>query len=380
MQHSVLQQQEQALPINGRLALPVVLVHGRDIPGATSSCFTATAVSATANGNAYQCIVSGTCTPAVTTACATLTVNTAAAITAQPVNTSGCTGGNATFSVTATGSGLTYNWQVSTDGGVTWNNVSPAATTATLTLTNVTAAMTNNQYRCQVGGSCSAGLINSNAAVLSLSNSITFSTQPVSAGVCAGTDVTFTVAASGTGLAYNWQVSTDGGTTWNNVAPANTTNTLNNTLHNSEPGWQLFLPVVQGWRFSSIFNYADKFAVTVDDLGTYDVIVTDNLTGCASNISNRASVDYVESSELFIYPNPSSGSFQVRYFSSSSTTARTLNIYDSKGARVYQKAYTITSPYTKMDVNMDNAASDVYLVELRDAGGKRIATGKIVIR
>ena len=125
---------------------------------------------------------------------------------------------------------------------------------------------------------------------------------------------------------------------------------------------------------------ADKFAVTVDDLGTYDVIVTDNLTGCASNISNRASVDYVESSELFIYPNPSSGSFQVRYFSSSSTTARTLNIYDSKGARVYQKAYTITSPYTKMDVNMDNAASDVYLVELRDAGGKRIATGKIVIR
>ena len=82
---------------------------------------------------------------------------------------------------------------------------------------------------------------------------------------------------------------------------------------------------------------------------------------------------------MFIYPNPSSGSFQVRYFSSSNT-ARTLNIYDSKGARVFQKAFTITSPYTKMDVNMDNAASDVYLVELRDADGNRIATGKVVIR
>ena len=504
-----------------------------DIPGATSSCFTATAVSATANGNAYQCIVSGTCTPAVTTACATLTVNTAAAITAQPVNTSGCTGGNATFSVTATGSGLTYNWQVSTDGGVTWNNVSPAATTATLTLTNVTAAMTNNQYRCQVGGSCSAGLINSNAAVLSLSNSITFSTQPVSAGVCAGTDVTFTVAASGTGLAYNWQVSTDGGTTWNNVAPANTTNTLNITAPTvsmsgnqyrcvasgdcnpsgvnsdvatltvntsvtltSQPAdvdgcngnvavftvtatgssityqWQVSVnggpftdltntapysgvntntltitnpsTILNGTRyrlnasgapcggivtsnnallkvnqtpvvvltaasFSTITPYirttlfttvspagnysyqwyregvlvpsltSDRFSVMVDDLGTYEVVVTDNATGCSSRISNKAAVEYASSSELFIYPNPSSGSFQVRYFSSSNT-ARTLNIYDSKGARVFQKAFTITSPYTKMDVNMDNAASDVYLVELRDADGNRIATGKVVIR
>jgi hypothetical protein len=31
-------------------------------------------------------------------------------------------------------------------------------------------------------------------------------------------------------------------------------------------------------------------------------------------------------------------------------------------------------------VNMDNAASDVYLVELRDASGKRLATGKVVIK
>ena len=504
-----------------------------NIAGATSSCYTVTGITSAANGNTYQCIVSGTCTPAVTTACATLTVNMPAAITAQPVNTSGCTGGNASFSVTATGAGLTYNWQVSTDGGVTWNNLSPAVTTATLTLTNVTAAMTNNRYRCQVGGSCSAGLINSDAATLSLSNSITFSTQPVSAGVCAGTDVTFTVDASGTGLAYNWQVSTDGGNTWNNVSPVNNTNTLNiaaptvsmsgnqyrcvasgdcnpsgvnsdvatltvntSVTLTSQPQdvdgcngsvavftvsatgssityqWQVSINggpftdltntapysgvntntltvtnpplnlsgaryrlnasgapcggivssnsarlnvgrtpnvVLEAASFSNITPYirttlftavspagnyayawyrdgilvpsitADRFAVTVDDFGTYEVVVTDLATGCSSSMSNKASVNELASSELFIYPNPSSGSFQVRYYSTSNT-ARTLNVYDSKGARVFQKAYTISTPYTRMDVNLDNAASDVYLVELLDEGGKRIATGKVVIR
>ena len=505
-----------------------------NIPAATAACYTITGVTAGMDGSSYQCIVSGTCTPAATSSCATLTVNTPAAINVQPVNNSGCTGGTATFSVTATGSGLTYNWQVSTDGGVTWNNVVPAVTTATLTLTGVTAGMNNNQYHCQVGGTCTAVPITSNAATLSLSTTVSFTTQPVDAGVCAGVDVTFTVAAVGTGLAYNWQVSTDGGVTWNDVAPVNTTNSLTifaptvsmsgyqyrclasgacnpsgvnsnvvtltvntsvtltsqpadvvgcsgtaavftvtatgssityqwqvsvnggpwvdltnnppysgvntNTLTVANQGTSLNgnryrlnasgapcggiissnsalldvnpLPVVvlTAASYSNItpyirttlyttvsppgsysyqwfrdgvlvpsLNNLDKFAVTVDDFGAYDVIVTDNVTGCSSNRSNIASVDFAASGELFIYPNPSSGSFQVRYFSSTAT-ARTLNIYDSKGARVYSKAYTITDPYTKMDVNMDNAASDVYLVVVLDASGKRIATGKVVIR
>jgi len=505
-----------------------------DVVGGTSNCLPVNGVTAAMNGYAYQCIVSsGACTPAAVSGCASLTVNSPAAITAQPANVGGCTGGNAVFSVTATGAGLTYNWQVSTDGGATWNDLSPVVTTATLTLTNVTAAMNNNQYHVQVGGTCSAGLTTSTAATLSLNTTVSFTTQPTSAGVCAGTDVTFTAAAIGTGLTYNWQVSTDGGATWADVVPANNTGTLTilaptvsmsgyqyrnvasgacnpsglnsnvatltvntSVTLTSQPAdvvgcsgtaavftvtatgssisyqWQVSvnggpwvdltnsgpysgvntatltvansgtslngnryrlnasgapcggivtsaealldvrqLPVVvlTAASYSNITPYirttlyttvspagdysyqwfrdgvlvpaltADKFAVSVDDFGSYDVIVTDNVTGCSSKLSNKASVDYLESSQLFIYPNPSSGSFQVRYFSSA-TTARTLNIYDSKGARVYTKAYTISSPYTKMDVNMDNAASDVYLVELMDANGKRLATGKVVIR
>ena len=505
-----------------------------NIVGATSSCYDVTGATAAMNGYAYQCIVSsGACTPAATSNCATLTVNAEAAITSQPVSSSGCTGGTATFSVTATGAGLTYNWQVSTAGGATWNNLTPAVTTATLTLNNVTAAMNGNQYHCQVGGTCTTGLITSSAATLSLSTTVSFTTQPVDAGVCAGIDVSFTAAAIGTGLTYNWQVSTDNGVTWNNVSPVNNTGTLNiiaptvamngnkyrlmatgdcnpsgvssdvvtlsvntsvtltsdpvdvigclgsaavfsvtatgssisyqwqvsvaggpwvdlinaapysgvntNTLTVASQGSSLngnryrlnasgapcggvvtsasalldvralpvvvltaaansnITPYIRTMLYTTVsppgnYSYqwfrdgnlvpaltADKFSVTVDDLGDYDVIVTDLATGCSSLNSNKASVDHAVSGELFIYPNPSSGSFQVRYFSSTNTT-RTLNVYDSKGARVYTKAYTITDPYTKMDVNIENAASDVYLVIVTDASGKRIATGKVVIK
>ncbi len=190
-----------------------------------------TGVTAGMNNYQYRAIVSGGCPLVpVTSTAATLTINSSSAsITSQPAAVTACTGSNASFTVAASGTGLTYNWQISTDGGTTWNNVSPAVTTATLTLTAVTAAMNNYQYRCVISTSgCSGGSgTNSNPATLTVStNSINITAQPAASTVCAGSNASFSATASGTGLTYNWQVSTDGGTTWNNVSPAVTTATL----------------------------------------------------------------------------------------------------------------------------------------------------------
>ena len=44
--------------------------------------------------------------------------------------------------------------------------------------------------------------------------------QPGNSSVLPGTDVDFSVTATGTGLTYQWQVSTDNGSTWTNIEGA----------------------------------------------------------------------------------------------------------------------------------------------------------------
>ena len=58
-------------------------------------------------------------------------------------------------------------------------------------------------YLCQVNGSC--GNLNTNPASLTVNENIQISTQPTNKTVCPGTNVNFTVTATGTGLSYQWQ-------------------------------------------------------------------------------------------------------------------------------------------------------------------------------
>lgn len=132
---------------------------GVNIIGATASSFTINNISTSDAGN-YDVVVSGTCSPAATSATAVLIVNTVS-ITSQPSGQSACVGSNASFSVTASGANLTYQWQVSTGGGV-FTNISGANST-TLLLNAVTISQNGNQYRCVVSGS-----LNSNAATLTV--------------------------------------------------------------------------------------------------------------------------------------------------------------------------------------------------------------------
>ena len=83
-------------------------------------------------------------------------------ITTQPVNQAVVAGAAATFSVAATGTSLTYQWQASPDG-TTWTDVS-GATGATLTQS--AAAITDNGKRFRVVVSNSVGSATSSAATL----------------------------------------------------------------------------------------------------------------------------------------------------------------------------------------------------------------------
>ena len=90
-----------------------------------------------------------------------ITINT------QPQPSTICEGGNTSFSVSATGLNLTYQWQ---ENGVNISNggIYSGATTTTLTLSGAGTSRNGLPYRCVISTSCSILPVNSNAAVLTV--------------------------------------------------------------------------------------------------------------------------------------------------------------------------------------------------------------------
>src|ERR1019366_1420159 len=99
-----------------------------NIGGATGSNYTITAVAA-GDAGSYDCVVSGACGLPVTSQAATLAVNSPPSITGQPSGATKNLGHSVTFSVAATGTGLTYQWRKGgvNIGGATGSNYTIAA-------------------------------------------------------------------------------------------------------------------------------------------------------------------------------------------------------------------------------------------------------------
>jgi hypothetical protein len=126
--------------------------------GATTAILAITGVTEALEGHQYRVwATNGVGIPAVSN-WATLNVDPSPTITNQPRDETINAGRDAAFLAGASGSPTpTYQWQVSTDDGVTWTDLVDTvsctadcyvgATTATLTITNVTAALAGYQYR-----------------------------------------------------------------------------------------------------------------------------------------------------------------------------------------------------------------------------------------
>ena len=321
--------------------------------GVTTNTLTITGVTTAQSGNRYRAVVTGACPAPATSNIVTLTVNTAAVITTQPVNISVCAtpstlGTSTTFTVAATGNTLTFQWQVSTDGGTTYTNIAngapySGATTNTLTVSGVGTIFNNYLYRVLVTtGGCTA--TTSNAATLTIKPAtvVVLSAAPYQA-LFPGLTTTLTAAVSpSTATSYTW---------FRNgvLLPQFTGNTI--------PG------------------------ITVDGLGTYTVNVTD-ANGCGG-ISNAVTIRDSANANLFIYPSPNTGQFSVRFFNNPTSadfgTARRLVIFDNKGSQVYSKVFAMVGAYVDMKVDLRNNGKGIYNVDLLDSRGNRLKTGRVLV-
>jgi hypothetical protein len=410
--------------------------------GATTATYTTAATTPAMNGTYYRVVVTSTCGGAVNSAAALLTVNTIATIGTQPTAQSACVPNTATFTVAATGTGLTYQWQVAQAATPTTFVDIPGATAASYTTPATTFAMNGNVYRVNILSTCSPTTpVTSSTAVLTVNNPVSVTQNPIARSGCAGDNFTFSVTAtSGGTISYQWQVSTNGGTTYTNIAGAtSSTYTVTNPPINfsgylyrvivsgvpcglvTTPGATLTLsnrpqvvltaangsvnpistnpaapsglyatvsPVgnyVYSWKRDGVILPITTSSITpangfFDAFGAYQVTVTDVSTGC-TNQSNIVTVSDIPSqrNRLFVYPNPARGMVHISYYSSVVTAqTRMVNVYDSKGARMMTKVFAPVGTYGQMALDMSGLTAGVYMIELRDASGKKLAAEQVI--
>jgi glucosylceramidase len=140
----------------------------------------------------------------INVACPTFTVSASS-------NQTVCVGSAASFSVSASGVSMpTYQWQVSTNGGTTWNPVSSGAggTTTNYTTAATVAGSNGNMYECAVSAPC-GNTITSAPSTLTVVAAPAITTQPTSQTVYAGGSATFSVVAS-EAASYQWYEGSTG--------------------------------------------------------------------------------------------------------------------------------------------------------------------------
>ncbi len=165
--------------------------NGIILAGQTNSDLILNNVSA-GDAGTYSVVASGICGNSASNS-ATLTINESVAVSSAPVSLTNCPGSSASFSVSATGTGLRYQWY---QGG----SALVGATSSNLVLSNVNAGDAGI-YRVVVNGECGSV---TNSASLTVNGNVVVASAPVSVTNCPGTTASFSVTANGTGLSYQW--------------------------------------------------------------------------------------------------------------------------------------------------------------------------------
>ncbi|MFN3852626.1 MAG: immunoglobulin domain-containing protein, partial [Spirosomataceae bacterium] len=254
----------------------------------------------------------------------TLNLTQPTAITAHPQNTTVCEDGDATFNVTAIGTGtLSYQWKKGT------TNV--GTNSATLTLSSVALTDDGASITCEVTSDC--GTVISNVATLTVNPKTKITVQPTPVNACEGTEVSFTLTATGTGtLSYQWKKGTT------NVGINSNTLTLS--------------------------------SVSATDAGSYTCVVT----GTCSSATSDPTI-------LVVNPNPAAPTVSSITYCQNSTASELTATASGGNTLLWYGTNSMGAASTTAPTPLTTTVGETtYFVSQRDANGCESPKASIVVK
>lgn len=298
-------------------------------------------------------VINGSC-PADTSYEASIHVNLSPAITLNPLNDTLCDGESTTYSVAASNSNQ-FKWQVSTNAGASWNDITAAGTspvyanwnTALLSVNNVIVGNDGYLYRCVVSGTCLPSDTSTNA-ILKVRALPTITSHPVNALICVAHDTTFTVNVTGSGIIYQWQVNT--GTTWANITAAGSN------------------PVYVGWNSNVL--HVHNVIISNNGYKYRCVVQKDNCLKTSDNatltVSTCAGVEEFDNNRIVVYPNPFYDDIEIRFDRSMDAV---IKLYSLDGKLLLTQMIKDKSEETLKTAGLPMG---VYMLRVETDGGMKV--------
>lgn len=252
--------------------------------------------------------------------------------------------------------------------------------------------------------------------------------EPTNPIVCFGNSTIITAAATGTSLAYQWQINNGIGFT--NITNANTislpiimppsgnnyngsqyrlivtgnctpdtsnivtlsiqatpTVVISATKSEIKPGETTILTAnatPAGGTYSWYRNDGNTLLSTnatygpigVNQLGSYKVVYN-TTNGCAAT-SFPFVLKGTFSNDIWVYPNPSKGKFYFRYFNRDNTIVKAV-VYNSMGKKVFEQKFATGLVYSENLIDISNQAPGNYVLSVTNQFFEIIAVKQIMI-
>jgi hypothetical protein len=245
-------------------------------------------------------------------------------IITQPESQIACTGNSATFTVSATGANLTYQW-FKNDVAISTNG-----TSATYTISNVSASSVA-EYKVLVSNTYGA-MYSDDVYINTL-----ISTQPANVSTCQNVATTVSVTADGLNLSYQWYSNSTNSTTGGTLIPGATTTTYSPNVETAGDKYYYCIITNNGQACGGATTNVTKVTVT----GTNALVSSANQSICTGSTPTVSITGYTSGTIQWLVSPDGTSWANVSGGSGATTTSYTAGAITA--TRYYRAKVTPTS-------------------------------------